>query len=58
MKKFYYVLMLILYAMGVIGGIGYACYNSAYPIAIGVIATGYMAWPTVKDYFFELFIKD
>lgn len=58
MKKFYYILMLMLYAMGVIGGFGYACYNSAYPIAVGVIATGYMAWPKVKEYFIEIFVKD
>ena len=33
MKKIGYLLILSLSVMGAIGGIGYACYNGAYPMA-------------------------
>lgn len=36
--------VICLYALGTIGGIGYTIYNKAYPIAVGVAATGWMAW--------------
>lgn len=42
-------MVLLLYAMGVIGGIGYAIYNGAYPIAVGVAVTGWLALPKVKE---------
>ena len=48
-KGFLYVIVLLLYAMGVIGGIGYAIYNGAYPIAVGVAVTGWLALPKVKE---------
>lgn len=48
-KGFLYLLVLLLYAMGVIGGIGYAIYNGAYPIAVGVAVTGWLALPKVRE---------
>ncbi len=50
-KGFMYVVVLLLYAMGVVGGIGYACYNHAYLIAVGVAAVALMALPQVVKYF-------
>lgn len=55
-KGFLYVVVLLLYAMGVIGGIGYAIYNGAYPIAVGVAVTGWLAFPKVKKIFKTIFL--
>lgn len=50
MKNFLYFLAICAYVLGVVGGIGYSIYGGSWPIAIGVAATGYMAFPTVKGY--------
>jgi len=50
MKKVYYFLMLCLYMLGCIGGIGYSVYNGAWPVAVGVAALGYMAWPKFIEF--------
>jgi len=54
MKKIGYFVMLCLWAVGVLGGIGWSLYSGGYVIAVGVTATGWMAWPKVKDYFTKL----
>jgi len=51
MKGILSFVMICLFALGVIGGIGYACYNGAWVIAIGVAALGWMAWPKVVEYY-------
>ena len=51
LKKILSFFMLCLYALGVIGGIGYTIYCGAYPIAVGVAALGYMAFGKAKEYF-------
>lgn len=50
MKKIFYFIMVCLYALGVIGGLGYTCVNHAWVIAAGVLAVGIMAFPRVKQY--------
>ena len=55
-KGFLYLMVLLLYAMGVIGGIGYSIYNGAYPIAVGVAVTGWLAFPKVKEIFKTIFL--
>ena len=57
MKKIYYFIMICLWILGVIGGIGYALYCSAWSIAVAIAATGFMAWPTVKEYFNNLVLR-
>lgn len=47
MKKIIYLLLICLYALGVIGGVGYTLWCGAYLIAIGVAALRWMAWPKV-----------
>lgn len=54
MKKIFYFAMICLWVLGTIGGFGYSAWCGAYPIAAGVAATGWMAWPTVKNYFDKL----
>lgn len=54
MKKIGYFAMLFLYVIGAIGGIGYAIYGGAWPVAIGVAAVDWMAWPRVKEFFIKL----
>lgn len=49
MKKILYFLLLFLYILGLIGGIGYTLCNHAWVIAIGVIVLGVMGWPTARD---------
>ena len=57
-KKLFQFVMLALYVMGTINGIGYSCWIGEYVTAVGVAVLSFMAWPKAKDYFFELFIKD
>lgn len=51
MKKILNFILLFLTLIGIIGGIGYSIYNSAWVIAIGLVVTGYMAYPKVKETF-------
>ena len=54
MKKIYYLILMCLCVMGAIGGVGYSLYCGAYPIAIGVVALAYTAWPKFKEYIINL----
>lgn len=54
MNKILSFFLLVLAFVGVVGGIGYTVYYKAYPIAVGIAATGWMAWPKVKEIFEEL----
>lgn len=53
-KKIISFFLLALAILGIIGGIGYAVYNGAYPIAVGVAATGYLAWGGIVKCFKNL----
>ena len=50
-KGFIYFLLICLYVLGTIGGIGYTLYNKAYVIAVGVAAVAAMAFPYIKGKF-------
>ena len=50
-KGFIYFALICLYILGTIGGIGFACYNHAYLIAVGVAVVAAMALPQVVKYF-------
>ena len=54
MKKIYYFMMLCLYVLGTINGIGYSIYIGEYVTAIGVAVLAYMAWPTAVNYWKNL----
>ena len=54
MKKIGYFFLLCLCVIGAIGGVGYAIYCGAWPIAIGVGVLTYSAWPRIKEYFTKL----
>lgn len=43
--------LLMLYAMGSIGGFGYAMYCKAYLIAVAVLVLAILAFPTIKKVF-------
>ena len=50
MKKYFVALLwLAAYAVGLIGGVGYAAYSGAWVIAICVILLGVMAFPKVRE---------
>lgn len=51
MKQAFYFFMICLYALGVIGGVGCSIYAGAWPVAAGVVALAYMAWPKLVEYF-------
>lgn len=57
-KNLFYGLMLMLYPLGTINGIGYSIYIGEWPTAIGVVALAIMAFPTAKKYYQHLFIND
>lgn len=54
MNKILNFILLFLTVIGIIGGIGYSVYNSSWVIAIGLVVTGYMAYPKVKETFNKL----
>ena len=54
MKQFFYFIMICLYILGTIGGIGWVLYSQGYVIAVGVVAVAVMAWPKVKEYYKNL----
>lgn len=45
--------VICLYLLGSIGGFGYALYNRAWLIAVGVLAVAVLAFPTVRKLFSE-----
>ena len=51
MNKILAFFLLVLAFVGVVGGIGYTAYYNAWPIAVGIAATGWMAWPKIKELF-------
>jgi hypothetical protein len=51
MRKIIYFVLMCLYILGAIGGVGYALYNHAYLIAIGVVVVAAMALPQVVKYY-------
>ncbi len=51
MKKYFYFVMLFLYVLGTINGIGYSIYIHEYVTAIGVAVLTFMAWPTAVNYY-------
>lgn len=57
-KNLIYGLLLLLYALGTINGIGYSIYIDEWPTAIGVAVLTIMAFPTAKKFFNHLFIND
>ena len=50
MKKFLSLIILALYVVGSIGGIGYASYCGEYLVAFAVFALSVMAYPTARKY--------
>lgn len=44
MNKFINFIILFLSFMGLIGGIGYTIWCGAYPISLGIVALGYLAY--------------
>jgi hypothetical protein len=51
MKSIFNFAMICLYLLGSIGGLGYALYNKAWLVAIGVAVLAYMAFPKAKEYY-------
>jgi len=50
-KKPLYFILLALWLLGLVGGVGYTLYCGAYPIAIGVAVNGYLSFDKVKEMF-------
>lgn len=50
MKKTLYFIMLALYVLGTLNGIGYSCYIHEYVTAIGVAVLAVMTWPTAVNF--------
>ena len=53
-KQILRLVILMAYAMGAIGGTGYALYSRAYLIAIAVVVLALLAFPVVKKIFQDL----
>ena len=50
MKKYVCLVMLFLYVIGTINGIGYSLWIGEYVTAISVAVLAFMAWPTAVNY--------
>lgn len=50
-KQILRLVILMAYALGAIGGTGYALYSRAYLIAIAVVVLALLAFPVVKKIF-------
>lgn len=50
-RKFFNLLLIMLWAIGTIGGFGYCISIGEVVVAIAVLALGGMAFPTVKNCF-------
>lgn len=53
-KKFGYFFGLCAYAVGALGGLGFALYNKGYFIAVCVVVLAAIAFPTVKSFYNKL----
>ena len=51
MKKVFYFVILCLYVLGTIGGVGYTIYYGAWPVAVGVACLAWMAFPKAMECF-------
>ena len=51
MKKAFYLMVLFLYVLGTINGIGYSCYIGEYVTAVGVAVLAFMAFPTACKFY-------
>ena len=49
MKNFFAFLVICLWILGGVGGVGYCIYIKAWIIAIGVLANALLAFPKVKE---------
>ena len=54
MKKVLNFILLCMAVVGILGGIGYTAYYGVYPIAICLLASGYVCYPGIKDLFEKL----
>lgn len=50
MKKYYYLVMLALYVVGAIGGIGHTLYIGEYVTAAGIAVLTFIGLPTAVNY--------
>ena len=55
-KEIISFIILALYILGSIGGVGYAVYSGAYLISIAVLALAVISWPTAKKCIGDLFL--
>lgn len=51
LKKFFYLIALLLWVAGIIGGAGFCIDGDAYPVAVGCVLNGVWAFPKVKEVF-------
>ena len=49
MKKVFYLILLFLALIGIVGGIGYTIYFGAYVVSVGLVAAGYLVYPKVVE---------
>ena len=54
LKKVLSFALLFVWAMGIVGGIGYSIYGGAWPIAVGVAVAAWLSWPKVTELFHNL----
>ena len=54
LKKVLSFVLLFVWAMGIVGGIGYSIYVGAWLISVGVAVAAWLSWPKVTELFHNL----
>lgn len=57
MKKFIVFLLFAFCVVGALGGLIVTIVDGQYPVALGVVALAYTAWPKFKTYWYTLNFK-
>lgn len=50
-KKLLYAILLMMWVVGIVGGVAFTIYYGGYVIAVGVAVAAWMSWQKVKEYF-------
>lgn len=57
MKNVCYLVILFLFVVGIIGGIGYTIYYGGYPIAVGIAIAAWFGYPKAVEMFNKMMGK-
>ena len=54
-QQFPSFILVLMSIVGSIGGFGWSLYNHSYVPAVGIIILTYLAWPQIKEHWYNIF---